>query len=115
MSNADIFSTRYEQFQQSVIQESFNRPILVDIWADWCAPCLVLAPVLEMLIQEYRGQIALAKVDVDEGENMKIAGQYKVRGFPTVILFLDGTEKGRFHGAKSKSQVQSFIEDLIAI
>jgi len=113
MVSNNIFNTRYEEFQQSVIQASYNRPILVDIWADWCAPCLVLAPVLEMVINDYNGHIALAKVDVDDGENMKVAGQYKVRGFPTVILFVRGEEKGRFHGAKTKSQVESFIEDVI--
>jgi thioredoxin 1 len=89
------------------------RPVLVDIWADWCPPCLVLAPVLEAVIADYDGRIALAKVDVDDGDNMKLAGYYKVRGFPAVILFVNGEEKGRFHGAKSKSHVKSFIETLI--
>jgi putative thioredoxin len=113
MSSTSIFDTNYESFQQTVLQASFTRPILVDIWADWCPPCLVLAPVLEMVLHDYAGEIALAKVDVDEGENMKIAGQYKVRGFPTVILFSQGEEKGRFHGAKSKTEVISFIQDHI--
>jgi putative thioredoxin len=113
MSSTPVFDTSYESFQQSVIQASFSRPILLDIWADWCSPCLVLAPVLEKVLQDYPGDIALAKLDVDEGENMKIAGQYKVRGFPTVILFFQGEEKGRFHGAKSKSDVESFIETTL--
>lgn len=114
MSSSPIFDTNYEAFQQAVIQASFSQPILVDIWADWCPPCLVLAPILEMVIKDYEGHIALTKVDVDQGENMKVAGQYKVRGFPTVILFHQGTEKGRFSGAKSKSDVKSFIEAHIA-
>ncbi|WP_455210971.1 thioredoxin family protein [Kaarinaea lacus] len=114
MSNDVIFETSYEMFQESVINTSFTRPILVDIWADWCAPCLVLAPVLDGAIKDYDGKVALAKVDVDQGENMKVAGQYKVRGFPTVIFFFQGEEKGRFHGAKSKTHVKSFIDSLIA-
>ena len=113
MSSKNIYNTIYEEFHESVIQASFKQPVLVDIWADWCAPCLVLAPILEMVVNEYDASIVLAKVDVDEGENMKVAGHYKVRGFPTVILFINGEEKGRFHGAKSKSQVNSFIEELI--
>jgi putative thioredoxin len=113
MSNKFIFDTTYEVFDESVIQASFTRPILVDIWADWCAPCLVLAPVLESVLEDYGRTITLAKVDVDYGENMKIAGRYKVRGFPTVILFFQGEEKGRFHGAKSKTDVKSFIDSLI--
>jgi putative thioredoxin len=110
MSSTSIFDTSYESFQQAVLQASFSKPILVDIWADWCAPCLVLAPVLEAVLLDYAGRIALAKVDVDAGENMKIAGQYKVRGFPTVILFSRGEEKARFHGAKSKTELRAFLE-----
>jgi len=113
MSSDISFDTTYETFQETVIEASFSRPILVDIWADWCAPCLVLAPVLNTVLKNYAGKIALAKVDVDQGENMKIAGRYNVRGFPTVILFFHGEEKGRFHGAKPKSEIKSFIDSLI--
>lgn len=108
-----IYDVNYEDFAEKVIQASYHRPILVDIWADWCPPCVVLAPILEKLIDDYEGSIFLAKVDIDEGENMKIAGQYKVRGFPTVILFVQGEEKGRFSGANTQSTIESFIEDLI--
>ena len=113
MSSINIFNASHEDFQRSVVQESFSRPVLMDIWAQWCTPCLVLAPVLEMVINDYGGRIALAKVDVDEGENMKVAGHFKVRGFPTVILFFNGEEQGRFHGAKTKSQVKSFIGEFV--
>ena len=115
MSNGIIFDTSYEAFQVAVVQASFARPILVDIWADWCAPCLVLAPVLETVLTDYGQKIALAKLDIDEGENMKIAGRLKVRGFPTVILFFNGEEQGRFSGAKSRSEVKAFIDALIAL
>ncbi|MGD8591883.1 MAG: thioredoxin domain-containing protein [Gammaproteobacteria bacterium] len=114
MSSSLSFDTSYETFHESVIQASFTRLILVDIWADWCAPCLVLAPVLDLALKDYGGTIALAKLDVDQGENMKIAGRYKVRGFPTVIAFFQGEEKARFHGAKSKTEVRSFIESLMS-
>jgi thioredoxin 1 len=113
MGSNNIFNTNFAEFQQSVIQASFTRPVLVDIWADWCAPCLVLAPVLEAVVADYDDRVALAKVDVDDGDNMKLAGYFKVRGFPTVILFVNGEEIGRFHGAKSKPHVKSFIETLI--
>ena len=57
-----------------------------------------------------RGKIALAKVEVDEGENMKIAGQYQARGFPTILLIQNGMEKARFSGAKTKTAILAFIE-----
>jgi putative thioredoxin len=114
MSSILSFDTSYETFSESVIQASFTRLILVDIWADWCTPCLVLAPVLDMALNDYGDTIALAKLDVDQGENMKIAGRYKVRGFPTVIAFFRGEEKARFHGTKSKIEVKSFVESLMS-
>lgn len=105
-----IFETHYETFEKEVIEASHEKPILVDLWADWCAPCHVIAPILEKVIHEYDGACALAKLEVDEGENMKIAGRYAVRGFPTILLFQNGEETGRFSGAKPTH----FIEDFIA-
>jgi putative thioredoxin len=81
----------------------------VDFWADWCAPCIVIAPVLEQVVSDFNGAIALAKVEVDAGENMKLAGRYRVRGFPTVILFQQGGERGRFSGARPKRAIEDFV------
>lgn len=105
-----IFESHYETFDKDVIEASKERPILVDLWADWCAPCHVIAPILEKVIHAYGGAVALAKLEVDEGENMKIAGHYAVRGFPTILLIQNGEELGRFSGAKPTH----FIEDFIA-
>ncbi len=107
--NTNIFETHHESFDKDVIQKSHQKPIIVDLWAEWCPPCLMIAPVLKGLIEDYDGEILLAKVEVDEGENMKIAGHYKVRGFPTIILIQNGEEKARFSGAKPKH----FIDELI--
>lgn len=106
-----IYAVGYEDFDTRVIQASHERPILVDLWAEWCAPCRVIAPVLERAIAEYRGGIHLAKVEVDVGENMKLAGHYRVRGFPTVILFEGGVERARFHGARPLHYIREFIGD----
>ncbi|MDQ7076149.1 MAG: thioredoxin domain-containing protein [Gammaproteobacteria bacterium] len=105
-----IFSVDYENFQHEVIDASHQRPILVDLWADWCGPCLVIAPILKQLIEAYDGELLLAKVELDEGKNMKLAGQYQVRGFPTLILFQNGAEQGRFHGAKPRHFIEAFIQ-----
>lgn len=104
-----IFDTMLETFDKDVIEASHQHPILVDLWADWCPPCVVVAPILKKVVENSEIKIALAKVEVDEGKNMKIAGQYQVRGFPTILLIQNGEEKGRFSGAKP----QSFIEDFI--
>jgi thioredoxin 1 len=103
--------TSLEAFDTDVIQASHERVILLDLWADWCPPCITIAPILEQVIAEYEGRVRLVKLEVDEGDNMKIAGRYQVRGFPTILLFQNGEEKGRFSGAKPASFVGEFIEE----
>jgi len=107
---ASIYAVDIEQFDARVVEVSFRRPVLVDFWAEWCPPCLVIGPLLERVVNESAGRLALAKVEVDEGENMKLAGRYQVRGFPTVILLRDGEERGRFSGAKPYAFVEHFVE-----
>jgi thioredoxin 1 len=84
----------------------------VDFWADWCSPCLVIAPQLARVIPEYEGRVLLAKIDADE--NMKLAGRYKLRGFPTLILFIDGEEVDRFGGAKPAQAIREFLDRHLA-
>jgi putative thioredoxin len=112
-TSLDIFDVSFEDFDEKVIAASHQLPILVDLWADWCMPCLIIAPKLKALIEEYRGRLKLAKLEVDAGENMRLAGKYKVRGFPTVILFIDGEEKKRFHGAQPLSFLREFVDEYL--
>lgn len=100
-----------DNFDELVIQKSAQQPVLVDFWADWCAPCIVIAPVLVELAERYAGKLTVAKLEVDEGENMKLAGQYQVRGFPTIMLFVDGKEIDRFAGAKPLSAIEGFLDE----
>lgn len=106
-----IFDTSVESFDKDVLKLSHEYPILVDLWADWCPPCVTIAPILKSVIENYDEKIALAKVEVDEGKNMKIAGQYQVRGFPTILLIQDGKEKARFSGAQTASFIENFIDE----
>ena len=110
-NNSDIFEVSLTDFESRVLEASHQRPILLDLWADWCSPCIVIAPILTKVVAEYEGQVGLAKIEVDEDENMKIAGKYRVRGFPTIILFQNGEEKGRFSGAHPASYIEKFIEE----
>ncbi len=95
-------------FQECVIAESFKRLVVCDISAEWCSPCKVLMPILDEIAEQYKGKFLLAKVDADE--NMRIAGKYKVKGFPTVIAFVNGEEVDRFHSAQRKPFIIDFIE-----
>jgi putative thioredoxin len=100
-------------FEQKVLQASHDQPVVVDFWAEWCAPCISLAPALERVIEELEGVVLLAKVEVDD--NMRLAGHYRLRGFPTVIMFVDGEEIGRFHGSRSTHWLREWIEEHLAL
>ena len=104
------YDINLDDFEHDVIEASHIKPILVDFWAEWCSPCLFLAPTLHKVLEQYEGNILLAKLEVDEGENMKLAVRYQVRGFPTVILFEEGKEVERFSSARSASFIEEFIE-----
>ncbi len=109
-TKALIFDVDLNAYDEKVIIASSQTPVLVDLWAEWCSPCLVITPLLKQLIDEYDGALKLAKIEVDEGENMKLAGRYKVRGFPTVLLINKGEELARFSGAKPLSFLREFID-----
>ena len=75
-------------FEDKVVEASFTRPVVIDFWAPWCAPCKVLKPILEKLAEEYGGKFLLAKVNSDE--NPEISKRYAVRGIPAVKAMVDG-------------------------
>jgi len=104
-----VYDVDEASYDKKVIQASRRQPILVDFWAEWCAPCLSLSPALERVIDELEGLVLLAKVEVDD--NMHLAGHYRLRGFPTVILFVDGQEVGRFHGSRASHWLRDWIEE----
>ncbi len=109
--SAHAFDVDLEDFESRVIEASTQCPVLVDFWADWCGPCHALSPHLNRVVDEQGGAISLAKLEVDEGENMKLAGHYRVRGFPTVILFHNGEESGRFSGARSTHWLREWMRE----
>ena len=107
-----FFDATEADFDELVVAASHAFPILVDIGADWCAPCKVLTPALHRVIEEAAGQVRLALVDADE--NMRIAGRHKVRGFPTVVAYSGGVEVARFHGAQTQGFLRQFIAGVLA-
>lgn len=105
-----IFDTDTHHFETDVVEASKQHLVMVDLWAEWCGPCHFLSPVLEKVIPTYAGRVTLAKVEVDEGDNMKIAGRNGARGFPTVLLYKNGEVVDRFHSAKPEHFVREFID-----
>lgn len=81
-------------------QQTKNRLVLIDFWAEWCAPCRMMAPILNDVAAELDGKAFVGKVDVQKHQDL--ATKFKVRGIPTLILFKDGKEVNRFVGVKTK-------------
>ena len=98
-----------DTFENEVLQA--QSPVLVDYWAEWCGPCKAIAPTLEEVAKEYSGKLKIAKVNVDE--NQEIPRKYGIRGIPTLMLFKNGNIEATKVGALSKSQLTAFLDSNI--
>jgi len=108
----EAYDVTESDFDEAVVEASHSLPVLVDISADWCAPCRVLTPLLQQAVAEAQGRVRLAIVDADE--NMHIAGRHKVRGFPPVVAYSRGVEVARFHSSQSPGFLRRFIDEVLA-
>lgn len=96
-------------FENDILKS--EMPVLVDFWAEWCGPCLQIAPALEQLAKEMQGKIKVAKINIDENPNTP--GRYGVRGIPTLIIFKDGNIQATKIGAMAKSRLYSWVEGAL--
>lgn len=106
-----IVDVTSENFSQVVLQGSVERLVLVDFWADWCAPCKMLLPVLAKLADELQGQFILAKLNTDQQQ--ALAQEYGVRSLPTVKFFSNGVVVDEFMGAQSESHIRQMLDQHI--
>jgi len=98
-----------QDFEQEVIKSTL--PVLVDIWAPWCGPCRMVAPVVEKLAEEYNGRFKFCRLNVDE--NPQIAAKYRVMSIPTLMFFKGGTAVDTVIGAVPKQVLQPKIDELL--
>ncbi len=111
MTSANIVDITPENAQAEIVEKSFKQPVLVDFWADWCAPCKNLAPVLEKLAAEYTDQLTLAKINADEQQ--MLAAQFGVQSLPTVLIVKDGRPVDGFAGAQPETQVRELLDKYL--
>ncbi|HET9765276.1 MAG TPA: thioredoxin [Thermoanaerobaculia bacterium] len=106
MANDKIVLVNGDSFDREVLQA--RGLVLVDCWAPWCGPCRMVAPILDELADEWEGRAKIAKLNVDE--NQEIAFRYQVTSIPTFLLFKDGKPADRTFGAMPKAAFQSFLQ-----
>ena len=93
-------------FQAEVIEAA--APVLVDVWANWCGPCRLMAPLMDWAATEYDGRLKVGKLEADP--NPASRDTYRIQGLPTLILFRSGQEVARHEGAMAKPQLQAFLD-----
>ena len=97
-------------FEKDVLQS--DKPVLVDFWAAWCAPCRLLAPTVDAIAEKYAANTRVVKVNVDD--NPSISQRYGIKGIPTLILFKGGKEEERVVGATSKESISRMIDKHVS-
>ncbi|HEY92788.1 MAG TPA: thioredoxin [Dehalococcoidia bacterium] len=98
-----------DEFDQIVLQSEI--PVLVDFWAPWCQPCLMIAPILDELAEEFSGRMNIVRVDVDQ--NLKSAVKYSIMAIPSLLIFRNGKLITNVVGAKRKQDLKQIIDDAL--
>ncbi|MDQ0511337.1 thioredoxin [Ancylobacter amanitiformis] len=107
-----VIDVTTRSFMKDVVEESRQRPVLVDFWAPWCGPCKQLTPIIEKVVRGAKGKIRLAKMNTDE--HPAVAQQLGIQSLPTVYAFVNGQPIDGFMGAQPETQVQALVDRLVA-
>jgi len=106
----NITSVDQANFQKTVLDS--QKPVLVDFWATWCAPCRAVAPVVDDLAKDYRGKVDFAKVNVDEAPFL--ASNYGIMSIPTLMIFKGGKPVEHIIGFKPKDQIKKLLDNTLS-
>jgi thioredoxin len=106
MAGNNILEFTDSNFEQEVLKS--DKPVLVDFWAEWCAPCRMVAPAVAAIAEEYATRAKVGKLNVDQ--NMNVTGRYSIRGIPTLLIFKGGQIQEQLVGATSKDVIAKLLE-----
>jgi thioredoxin 1 len=110
MASNDLVILQDSTFEQEVLKSDI--PVLVDFWAVWCGPCKAIAPTVEELAKQYKGKVKVAKMDVDE--HQQIPQQYGIRSIPTLLLFKGGRVVDTIVGAVPRSKLEESMKKALS-
>jgi len=110
-SSAWIIDATAADFQEEVVDRSLKCPVILDFWAPWCQPCQVLGPLLEKLVNEAQGRLVLAKINIDQEQ--ELAGAFGVQSIPTVFAIHEGKAVDQFQGLLPEDQLRQWIQNLM--
>jgi len=102
-----IINLSAAEFEAKVLKSKV--PVLVDFWAEWCGPCKMMEPVLDLVSDELAGKLTVAKIEVDDPENRKLAQEYQVRGIPNMKLFKEGKVVEEIIGLTPKEEIMKVV------
>ena len=106
---AEVLEVTDQSFEDEVLKS--EQPVIIDFWAEWCAPCRAIAPIVKNLANDYGDQVKIVKMNIDENPNTP--GKYGVRAIPTVLAFKGGTVAEQLTGARPKSAFEEMVQKLI--
>ena len=109
MAGADVTNIGDGDFEQQVLGS--QQPVLVDFWATWCAPCRAIAPAIDALAAQYKGQVKFTKLNIDE--NQDTPQQYGVRSIPTLLIFKGGQVVEQIVGAVPKARIEAALQKAL--
>ncbi len=106
MAGKNTLTFTDENFEAEVLKS--DKPVVVDFWAEWCAPCHMMTPAVEAIAEEYAGRAKVGKLNVDESPS--ITARYQIRGIPTLLVFRNGEVREQYVGATSKDTLAKMLE-----
>ena len=107
---AEVIDVTDQTFEAEVLQS--DKPAVIDFWAEWCAPCRQISPIIKDLAEQYGDQVKIVKMDIDSSPNTP--GKYGVRAIPTILAFKGGEVVQQLQGARPKGDFEEMIQGLLA-